>query len=142
MPPGFCDWMVRRTSDTTGGPQLQSINLERSFIFHLGGPVFVCFWQRWDLARRINPSLWFLEVVVMDESHFSQKRREMGHPDGDVWHNACFTCAVSITYAHHDDSLLFNFSVEPVVARTCPLQVPYRGRARDLRQKLRKHRRR
>jgi hypothetical protein len=46
----------------------------------LGCPTFACFWQTWDLAQRTSPSLWFLEFVVMDGPHFSQKRREMGHP--------------------------------------------------------------
>jgi hypothetical protein len=55
-------------------------------MFNLGCPMFAFFWQTWDLARRENLSPWGSRVVIVVESHFSQKTREMGHPKVLTFH--------------------------------------------------------
>jgi len=46
----------------------------------LGCPLFACFSQTWDLARKANLSLMGSGSCDRDGPHFSQKTREMGHP--------------------------------------------------------------
>ena len=58
----------------TSAPGKYNSQEEYSFSI-LGCPMFACFWQTWDLARRTNLSL-RVQAVVIVVGPISRKRRE------------------------------------------------------------------
>jgi hypothetical protein len=44
--------------------------------------MFAYFWQTWDFAQSYKSFHYGLKVVLVARPHFSQRTREMGHPEG------------------------------------------------------------